>query len=154
MSEVTTLLERAAGGGRLTFDEGVQLYREANLHELGAAAHARRTSMFPGDEVTYVIDTTINYTNICNVHCSFCAFFRPEGHAEGYTMTNEQVLERVKFAADQGATQIMIQGDAGVARGVRNTPTLFINGQEMKGMFDPLSLRSEIDAALARKKGT
>ena len=48
----------------------------------------------------------------------------------------------------------MIQGDAGVARGVRNTPTLFLNGQEVKGMFDPLSLRSEIDAALAKKKGT
>jgi len=104
------LLERAAGGGRLSYDEGLQLYREANLHELGAAAHARRTQMFPGDEVTYVIDTTINYTNICNVHCSFCAFFRPEGHPEGYTMTHEHVLERVKFAADQGATQIMIQG--------------------------------------------
>jgi cyclic dehypoxanthinyl futalosine synthase len=60
--------------------------------------------------VTYVIDTTINYTNVCNVHCTFCAFFRPEGHAEGYTMSHDKVLERVRFAADQGATQIMIQG--------------------------------------------
>jgi cyclic dehypoxanthinyl futalosine synthase len=60
--------------------------------------------------VTYVIDTTINYTNVCNVHCTFCAFFRPEGHAEGYTMSHDKVLERVRFAADQGASQIMIQG--------------------------------------------
>jgi cyclic dehypoxanthinyl futalosine synthase len=104
------VLDRAAAGGRLTYDEGVRLYREAPLHELGAAAHARRSALYPGSDVTYVIDTTINYTNVCNVHCTFCAFFRPEHHAEGYTMSHDTVLERVKFAADQGATQIMIQG--------------------------------------------
>jgi cyclic dehypoxanthinyl futalosine synthase len=103
-------LDRAAGGGRLTFDEGVQLYREAPLHELGAAAHARRMQLYPTSDVTYVIDTTINYTNVCNVHCTFCAFFRPEKHGEGYTMSHDTVLERVKYAADLGATQIMIQG--------------------------------------------
>jgi cyclic dehypoxanthinyl futalosine synthase len=104
------VLDLAAGGGRLTYDDGVRLYRDAPLHELGAAAHARRAAMYPGNDVTYVIDTTINYTNVCNVHCTFCAFFRPEHHAEGYTMSHDKVLERVKFAADQGATQIMIQG--------------------------------------------
>jgi cyclic dehypoxanthinyl futalosine synthase len=104
------LLDRAAGGGRLTFDEGVLLYKEASLHELGAAAQRRRMSLYPTLDVTYVIDTTINYTNVCNVHCSFCAFFRPEKHGEGYTMSYDEVLSRVKFAADQGATQIMIQG--------------------------------------------
>ncbi len=105
-----SLLERAASGGRLSFDEGVLLYESASLDALGAAAHARRMALYPTDDVTYVIDTTINYTNVCNVHCTFCAFFRPEGHAEGYTMSHDQVLARVKWAADQGATQIMIQG--------------------------------------------
>jgi cyclic dehypoxanthinyl futalosine synthase len=104
------VLDRAAGGGRVTFDEGVRLYREAPLHALGAAAHARRMAMYPTSDVTYVVDTTINYTNVCNVHCTFCAFFRPEQHPEGYTMSHDKVLERVKYAADQGATQIMIQG--------------------------------------------
>jgi cyclic dehypoxanthinyl futalosine synthase len=104
------LLDRAASGGRLEFDEGVRLYNEADIHELGAAAHARRMAMHPRDVVSYVIDTTINYTNVCNVHCSFCAFFRPEQHKEGYTMSHDTVLERVKYAVDRGATQIMIQG--------------------------------------------
>jgi cyclic dehypoxanthinyl futalosine synthase len=104
------LLDRAANGGRLTYDEGVRLYKEAPLHDLGAAAHHRRMSLYPSNDVTYVIDTTINYTNVCNVHCTFCAFFRPEKHGEGYTMSHDEVLSRVKFAADQGATQIMIQG--------------------------------------------
>lgn len=104
------LVDRAAGGGRLSYDEGVRLYREAPLHELGAAAHARRMALYPTDDVTYVVDTTINYTNVCNVHCTFCAFFRPEQHGEGYTMSHDKVLERVRYAAEQGATQIMIQG--------------------------------------------
>jgi cyclic dehypoxanthinyl futalosine synthase len=110
VSSVASLLDRAAGGGRLTFDEGVRIYNEADLHDLGAAAHARRMQLYPANVVTYVIDTTINYTNVCNVHCTFCAFFRPEKHKEGYTMSHDDVLARVKYAADQGATQIMIQG--------------------------------------------
>ncbi len=107
---LNALLEKGANGGRLSLDEGVRLYAEAPLHDLGAAAHYRRMQLYPTDDVTYVIDTTINYTNICNVHCSFCAFFRPEKHGEGYTMSHDDVLARVKWAADQGATQIMIQG--------------------------------------------
>lgn len=104
------LLERAASGGRLGYDEGLTLYREADLHDLGAAAHARRMQLHPSNVVTYVIDTTVNYTNVCNVHCTFCAFFRPEHHKEGYTMSHDEVIARVRHAADQGATQIMIQG--------------------------------------------
>ena len=107
---LSALLEKAALGGRLSFEEGVRLYEDAPLHELGAAAHHRRMSLYPTNDVTYVIDTTINYTNVCNVHCSFCAFFRPEKHGEGYTMSHDDVVARVKWAADQGATQIMIQG--------------------------------------------
>ncbi|GAC1543474.1 MAG: cyclic dehypoxanthinyl futalosine synthase [Vulcanimicrobiaceae bacterium] len=107
---IANFLDKAASGGRLGFDEGVRLYKEAPLHELGAAANHRRFALYPTMDVTYVIDTTINYTNVCNVHCSFCAFFRPEKHGEGYTMSHDEVLSRVKYAADQGATQIMIQG--------------------------------------------
>ena len=110
MSSLASLLERAANGGRLSFEEGVRIYREADLHDLGMAAHARRMQLHPTNAVTYVIDTTLDYTNVCNVHCTFCAFFRPEHHQEGRTLTHDQVLARVKYAADQGATQIMIQG--------------------------------------------
>jgi cyclic dehypoxanthinyl futalosine synthase len=119
------LLDRAAGGDRLSKEEAVRLYEETPLHELGAAAHARRLAMHPAETVTYVIDTTINYTNVCNVHCTFCAFFRPEGHKEGYTMSHDRVLERVKWAADQGATQIMIQGGVNPELRIEWFETLF-----------------------------
>jgi cyclic dehypoxanthinyl futalosine synthase len=119
------LLDRAATGGRLTFEEGVRIYIEGDLHDLGAAAHARRMQMHPTNVVTYVIDTTINYTNVCNVHCTFCAFFRPEHHKEGYTMSYDKVLERVKYASDQGATQIMIQGGVNPELGIEWFEALF-----------------------------
>ncbi|MBV8066486.1 MAG: dehypoxanthine futalosine cyclase [Candidatus Eremiobacteraeota bacterium] len=125
MPSLVNLLDRAASGGRLEFDEGVRLYNEADIHALGAAAHARRMGMHRPDVVTYVIDTTINYTNVCNVHCSFCAFFRPEHHREGYTMSHDHVLERVKHAVDQGATQIMIQGGVNPELGIDWFETLF-----------------------------
>ncbi len=125
MSSLVSLLDKAAGGGRLSYDEGVRLYNEADLHDLGMAAHARRMQLHPTDVVTYVIDTTINYTNVCNVHCTFCAFFRPEKHAEGYTMSHDDVIGRVKFAADQGATQIMIQGGVNPELGIEWFERLF-----------------------------
>ena len=125
MSSLASLLDRAATGGRLTFEEGVRIYNEGDLHDLGAAAHARRMQLYPSNVVTYVIDTTINYTNVCNVHCTFCAFFRPEHHKEGYTMSYDKVLERVKYASDQGATQIMIQGGVNPELGLEWFEALF-----------------------------
>ncbi len=119
------VLDRAAAGGRISYDEGVRLYRDAPFHELGAAAHARRMAMYPTLDVTYVVDTTINYTNVCNVHCTFCAFFRPEHHAEGYTMSHDTVLERVGHAANMGATQIMIQGGVNPELGITWFEELF-----------------------------
>ncbi|HET7814714.1 MAG TPA: cyclic dehypoxanthinyl futalosine synthase [Candidatus Baltobacteraceae bacterium] len=122
---LNSLLDKAAAGGRLTFEEGVRLYKEAPLHDLGAAAHTRRMQLYPENVVTYVIDTTINYTNVCNVHCTFCAFFRPEKHKEGYTMSHDEVLSRARYAADMGATQIMIQGGVNPELGIEWFEQLF-----------------------------
>ena len=147
------LLDRAAAGGRLSYDEGVRLYREASLHDLGAAAHARRMAMHPGDTVTYVIDTTINYTNVCNVHCTFCAFFRPEQHKEGYTMSHDRVLERVKFAADQGATQIMIQGGVNPELGLAWFEELFARVRREYPQVDIHSLSVSEIVGIAKVEG-
>jgi cyclic dehypoxanthinyl futalosine synthase len=134
-----SILERAASGGRLSFDEGVRLYREVPLADLGAAAHARRRTLHRPGIVTYVIDTTINYTNVCNVHCSFCAFFRPEKHGEGYTMSHDEVLSRVQHAVDQGATQIMIQGGVNPALRLEWFERLF---ERVADVFPQIDLHS------------
>ena len=73
-------------------------------------ADLRRKQAVPGDQATYVFDKNLNTTNICVTDCKFCAFYAKPESKRGYTLTPEQVVEKVKKASDAGATQILIQG--------------------------------------------
>lgn len=95
---------------RLTADEILELFENASLTELGIAAGAVCDRLHPEPIRTYVIDRNINFTNICTSGCRFCAFFRPPGNPEGYVLSTEEVLGKIKEAVDLGATQILMQG--------------------------------------------
>jgi dehypoxanthine futalosine cyclase len=95
---------------RLTPAEAEWLLTMAPLTELGGLANAERFRRFPAREVTYVIDSNPNYTNVCDVDCVFCAFYRHAGAADAYTHTVDEVLEKVAWAAEQGATTVLLQG--------------------------------------------
>ncbi|MGH7558912.1 MAG: CofH family radical SAM protein [Gemmatimonadota bacterium] len=101
---------KLAAGERLTSAEGEWLLTVAPLTALGALANAERFRRHPEREVTYVIDSNPNYTNVCNVDCVFCAFYRHADHADAYTHSVEEVLEKVAWAAEQGATTVLLQG--------------------------------------------
>ena len=60
--------------------------------------------------VTYIIDRNINYTNFCTEYCSFCAFYRPMGHAEGYILPKEVIFDKIQETIDLGGTGILMQG--------------------------------------------
>ena len=60
--------------------------------------------------VSYIIDRNINYTNFCTEYCSFCAFYRPMGHAEGYVHPKEVIFEKIQETIDLGGTGILMQG--------------------------------------------
>lgn len=107
---VTEALSRAADGGRIGFEEAVVLFRSAPLPELAWVAESICSSKHPGDVRTYVIDRNINYTNICVSGCAFCAFYRLPGHPEGYVLSEETILAKIKEAVELGATQILMQG--------------------------------------------
>ncbi|WP_043604065.1 cyclic dehypoxanthinyl futalosine synthase [Candidatus Protofrankia datiscae] len=107
---VSSVLARAADGGRITADEALLLYTRAPLHALGRAADAARRRRFPDDIVTYIIDRNINYTNVCVTACRFCAFYRAPGHKEGWVRDVDDILTRCGEAVELGATQIMLQG--------------------------------------------
>ena len=77
------MLARVRGGARLTFDEGLTLFREATVLEAGEAADEVRRRKHPVDRVTYQVDRNINYTNVCIYRCAFCAFYRPGGRRGG-----------------------------------------------------------------------
>ena len=101
---------QVSDGPRLTVQEAVVLYRDAPLHELGNAAHARRLSINGDREVTYLIDRNINYTNVCTINCQFCSFYRPPGHDETYTQTLDEISNRVNELEEIDGTRILMQG--------------------------------------------
>ncbi|HEY1013004.1 MAG TPA: cyclic dehypoxanthinyl futalosine synthase [Herpetosiphonaceae bacterium] len=107
---VAYLLDKAASGARLSADEGLQLYREAELLDLGMAANQVRQLRVPGNIVTYLVDRNVNYTNVCTTNCQFCGFYRPPGHAESYVQTYEQINERLTELASVGGTRVLMQG--------------------------------------------
>ncbi len=110
------LAEKVLSGTRVSPAEASDLYR-LPLPQLGALAdHRRRLKKQPhyggrGDQiVTYIIDRNINYTNVCDVYCKFCAFYRTEKDPDHYVLTPEQVCEKIAELAAIGGTQILMQG--------------------------------------------
>ena len=85
---------------RLTPAQGEWLLTAAPVTALGGLANGERFRRFPAREVTYVIDSNPNYTNVCDVDCVFCAFYRHADAADAYTHSVEEVLEKVAWAAE------------------------------------------------------
>ena len=110
MKACTEILERSVEGRRITDSEAVQLWENARLLELGAAADAIRQRRHSNGVISYIIDRNINYTNICNEYCSFCAFYRAPGHEEGYVLSNETIYQKIQETVDRGGTGILMQG--------------------------------------------
>jgi cyclic dehypoxanthinyl futalosine synthase len=107
---VDSLLERAAGGERMSGDDTMRLAEEASLFDLGVVADAVRRRKHPEDVVTYIVDRNVNYTNVCTTSCRFCAFYRPVGHPEGYVLSREELGKKLQEVVDKGGVQILLQG--------------------------------------------
>ncbi|MEQ8846862.1 cyclic dehypoxanthinyl futalosine synthase [Botrimarina sp.] len=107
---VDELLAKAAAGDRLSPEEGVRLLREAPLASLGRAADEATRRRHPGPVRTYNIDRNINYTNVCTAVCDFCAFYRGPKSDEGYVLSIDELLEKVRETVDLGGEQILLQG--------------------------------------------
>jgi dehypoxanthine futalosine cyclase len=102
--------EKVRGEKRLDREEGLFLLREAPLLDLGQLAMEARRRRFPEPVVTFVVDTNPNYTNVCNVDCTFCAFYRPPGHFEAYTHGIAEMMEKIERAVERGVTTVLMQG--------------------------------------------
>jgi cyclic dehypoxanthinyl futalosine synthase len=110
------LQQRVWDGTRVTQSEASRLYH-LPLEELGALADRRRRIAKAndfngrGNEIaTYIVDRNINYTNVCNVYCKFCAFYRTEKDDDSYVITFEQIDQKIQETLDLGGTQILMQG--------------------------------------------
>ena len=107
---VETIATKVAAGGRLTRDEARQLYAEAPTSLLGRLAHDARLRRHPEGIVTYIIDRNVNYTNVCVARCRFCAFYRPVGSSEGYTLGFDEIFRKIEETIALGGGQLLLQG--------------------------------------------
>jgi len=110
------LTEKVLAGERISTDQALVLYRWP-LEELGALANARRdlakAKSYAGrgnEIVTYIVDRNINYTNVCNVYCKFCAFYRTEKDEDHYVLSFEQIDQKLDELSSVGGVQILMQG--------------------------------------------
>lgn len=110
------LAEKVLAGERISSDEALELYHFP-LEELGALANARRdlakANSYDGhgrEIVTYIVDRNINYTNVCNVYCKFCAFYRTERDEDHYVLSFEQIDQKLDELTAAGGVQILMQG--------------------------------------------
>ena len=111
-----SLEEKVLAGERISAAEALELYRWP-LTELGALADARRNlakaKSYGGqgrEIVTYIVDRNINYTNVCNVYCKFCAFYRTERDEDHYVLTHDQFDQKLDELTAAGGVQILMQG--------------------------------------------
>jgi cyclic dehypoxanthinyl futalosine synthase len=94
----------------MTRAEAIDLFNSDDLVGLGMAADQVRRKLHPEGVVSYIIDRNINYTNFCTEYCSFCAFYRPPGHEEGYVHPQEVIFDKIRETIGLGGTGILMQG--------------------------------------------
>jgi cyclic dehypoxanthinyl futalosine synthase len=94
----------------LTREQAIDLFRSDDLVGIGMEADRIRQQLHPEGIVSYIIDRNINYTNFCTEYCSFCAFYRPMGHSEGYVLPGETIFNKIRETVELGGTGILMQG--------------------------------------------
>ena len=103
--------EKVFEGERVTAEDGMFLMSEAELLDLVPLAEKIRYHHNPEARATYVVDTNLNYTNICDAFCSFCAFYRTDRNdPSAYTYTVEQIMDKIGRARENGVTTVLMQG--------------------------------------------
>jgi cyclic dehypoxanthinyl futalosine synthase len=110
MSDIQPILDKVLDGERMTAEECTQLLESYDIAKIGAAAHEIRMRKNPTETVTYIIDRNINYTNVCNVVCTFCAFYRRPGKPDTYVHSFEEICKRIDETIQLGGTGVLMQG--------------------------------------------
>jgi len=108
--QVRRILDRVLDGQRLTVEDCTTLLESYDIAAMGAAADEIRQRRHPDNVVTYIIDRNINYTNVCNVVCTFCAFYRRPGAPDTYVQTLDAICEKIDETIALGGTGVLMQG--------------------------------------------
>ena len=104
------ILEKALSGDRILPAEALDLYREGDFLKIQACARELRNRKVNPDQASYTMFRVVNYTNYCNVECSFCSFMDEVGSGKGYVLSKDEILSKMKEALEFGARQMFLQG--------------------------------------------
>ena len=108
---IQAILEQVLEGGRLSDEDAAALLRSRDLVSVGRAADEMRSRKSDPDEVTFIVDRNINYTNVCVTDCDFCAFYRRPGDVrEGYLLPKPVIYKKIEETLSIGGTGLLMQG--------------------------------------------
>jgi cyclic dehypoxanthinyl futalosine synthase len=107
---IDKIFDKVAKEERITKEDAIYLFETASLLELSKLATMVRLRKADPDRVSFVIDRNVNYTNICTIRCSFCAFHRNSGEAGSYVLAHDELLQKVVETKEHGGTGFLLQG--------------------------------------------
>lgn len=110
MSAIDLILDKALRGDRLQLEDTIRLFESNEIEKMGAAANTIMKRWHPDPLATFVIGRNINYTNVCDVYCRFCAFYRKPGSDEGYVLPDETIFQKIAETIGVNGTEILMQG--------------------------------------------
>jgi cyclic dehypoxanthinyl futalosine synthase len=109
-SDVADILDAVLCGRHLGLNECIRLIKSDDAYSIGLVGSMLRQRLY-GNTATFVNNIILNYTNVCITYCKFCAFYRPPGHEQSYTISIDEIVRRVAVSRDAfGITQVLIQG--------------------------------------------
>lgn len=103
------LREKIYSGKRISPKEALSLF-SWGLIELGEAGNMRRALIFPEEEVGFIVDRIINFTNICEAACNFCAYHAKANLIKPFELAQDEIFTKIEELLLLNGTQVMLQG--------------------------------------------
>ncbi len=110
MTTINHILDKALQGERLDLEDTIKLFESDEVEKMGHVANILMERKHPDPMATFVIGRNVNYTNVCDVYCRFCAFYRRPGSEEGYVLPDEVIFQKIQETIDVNGTEILMQG--------------------------------------------
>ncbi|MGN6823433.1 MAG: cyclic dehypoxanthinyl futalosine synthase [Candidatus Nitrosocosmicus sp.] len=109
-SDIYNIINNIINNGQFDINDIISLLETKDIHNLGLLSNYLREQLF-GNTVSFINNIILNYTNVCITYCKFCAFYRPPNHEESYTVSKEEILNRIIFSkSSYDIKQVLFQG--------------------------------------------
>jgi cyclic dehypoxanthinyl futalosine synthase len=109
-SDIHNIIHNIINDNNVQLNDVINLLETKDIQHLGLVSNYLREQLY-GKTVTFINNLILNYTNVCITYCKFCAFYRPPNHDESYTVSKDEILNRIIFAKSNfNIKQVLFQG--------------------------------------------